>query len=75
MAGLDFKSSGVHRKVGSVGSIPMHLRHFCFQREKAKTGSVVLELSLLQKDRPRFSSENSTENADVETGVDSPETP
>ena len=31
VAGLDFKSSGVHRKVGSVGSIPMHLRQFCFQ--------------------------------------------
>jgi hypothetical protein len=27
VAGLDFKSSGIHRKVGSVGSIPMHLRH------------------------------------------------
>jgi hypothetical protein len=27
VAGLDFKSSGVHRKVGSVGSIPMRLRH------------------------------------------------
>jgi len=26
-----FKSSGVHRKVGSVGSIPMHLRHLWFQ--------------------------------------------
>ena len=24
---LTFKSSGIHRKVGSVGSIPMHLRH------------------------------------------------
>jgi basic amino acid/polyamine antiporter, APA family len=23
-----FKSSGVHRKVGTVGSIPMHLRHY-----------------------------------------------
>jgi hypothetical protein len=22
----------VHREVGLVGSIPMHLRHFCFQR-------------------------------------------
>ena len=32
VAGLDFKSSGVHREVGSVGSIPMHLRHLCFQR-------------------------------------------
>ncbi len=28
VAGLDFKSSGIYRKVGSVGSIPMHLRQF-----------------------------------------------
>ena len=32
VAGLDFKSSGIHRKVGSVGSIPMHLRHENLQR-------------------------------------------
>ena len=32
VAGLDFKSSGIHRKVGSVGSIPMHLRHNDLQR-------------------------------------------
>lgn len=31
VAGLDFKSSGIYRKVGSVGSIPMHLRHLWFQ--------------------------------------------
>jgi hypothetical protein len=31
VAGLDFKSCGVYRKVGSVGSIPIHLRHLCFQ--------------------------------------------
>lgn len=28
VVGLDFKSSGVRRKPGSVGSIPMHLRQF-----------------------------------------------
>ena len=30
VAGLDFKSSGIQRKLGSVGSIPMHLRHLLF---------------------------------------------
>src|SRR6266498_432354 len=40
VAGLDFKSSGVHRKVGSVGSIPMHLRHlFSIICKKSSTGS------------------------------------
>jgi hypothetical protein len=31
-------------------------------------------LSLLQKNRSRFSSENLTENADLEIGADRPET-
>jgi len=30
VAGLDFKSSGICREAGSVGSIPMHLRHHFF---------------------------------------------
>src|SRR5881409_3682439 len=39
VAGLDFKSSGVPRKVGSVGSIPMHLRHlFSMTCKNSSTG-------------------------------------
>ena len=73
MAGLDFKSSGVHRKVGAVGSIPMHLRHFCFQQlvlprpplktpaEKPEKRPVVLVLYLFRKFLSRFPSEDPAE--------------
>jgi hypothetical protein len=64
-----------------VGSIPTlgtnrinNLDRINPHGKNSKKGPVVLKLSLLQKNRSRFSSENLTENADLEIGADRPET-
>lgn len=81
MAGLDFKSSGICREAGSVGSIPMHLRQLCLHQailphpylgdrpKSPVTGPIVLGSSLYQQNLLRFPWENPAEKGGIAIGT------